>query len=146
MKKIIIVLCIIFICNFNQILANNSKDIKKQDEQLNNKIIAYYFHGNFRCISCKKIEEWSHEAINKNFKNQIQQKQIIWKTVNTDLPENNHFVTDYNLYTKSLVLVKIYNGKKTKWKNLEKVWHYLGNQNKFYEYVINETTNFIKEN
>ena len=109
------------------------------------KVIAYYFHGNYRCASCTKMEKYSRDAITMYFDKEIKQGVISFKTVNTDLSENKHFLQDYQLYTKSLVLISVKNNKVVKWKNLDKVWQHLNNQNDFYNYVQTETSKFLEK-
>ena len=31
------------------------------------KVVVYYFHGNFRCVSCRKLEAVSREAVMTGF-------------------------------------------------------------------------------
>jgi len=109
------------------------------------KVIAYYFHGNYRCASCTKLEKYSRDAIAMYFDKEIKQGFLSFKTVNTDLSENKHFLQDYQLYTKSLVLIAVKNNKTVKWKNLDKTWRHLNNKNDFYKYVQTETKKFLKE-
>jgi hypothetical protein len=109
------------------------------------KIIAYYFHGNYRCASCTKLEKYSRDAINMYFGREIKQGLLSFKAVNTDLSENKHFLQDYQLYTKSLVLIATKNNKTVKWKNLEKTWQHLNNKTDFYNYVQTETKKFLEE-
>jgi len=52
-------------------------------------------------------------------------------------------VQDYQLYTKSVVLSLVKDGKEVKFKNLDKVWQLLRNKDKFYKYIKEETTNFL---
>ncbi len=109
------------------------------------KVIAYYFHGNYRCASCTKLEKYSRDAIAMYFDKEIKQGLLSFKTVNTDLSENKHFLQDYQLYTKSLVLIAVKNNKTLKWKNLDKTWQHLNNKNDFYKYVQTETRKFLEE-
>jgi hypothetical protein len=109
------------------------------------KIIAYYFHGNFRCPTCTKMEKYSREAIDANFKNLIQSGNLEFKEINVDEKSNEHFVNEYKLYTKTLILSLVKDGKEIRSKNLEKIWEYAQNKNRFTEYINSEITNFIKE-
>ena len=108
--------------------------------------IAYYFHGNFRCSNCHKIEQYSREAIDKYFAKELKSGKLEYKVVNTDEKGNEHLIEDYKLYTKSLVISKIKDGKEAEYKNLEKVWDYLDNKKAFYNYVKEEVTKFLKDN
>jgi uncharacterized protein YacL (UPF0231 family) len=108
------------------------------------KVIAYYFHGNYRCASCTKLEKYSRDAISMYFNKEIKQGFLSFETVNTDLSENKHFLQDYQLYTKSLVLIAVKNNKTVKWKNLDKTWQHLNNKDDFYKYVQTETKKFLE--
>ena len=106
--------------------------------------VAYYFHGNFRCSNCKKIEQYSREAIEKYFTEELKTKKLTFTIINTDLPENKHFAEDYQLYTRSLIIAEFKDGKQVKWKNLTKVWNHLNDRDKFYEYVQSETQKHLE--
>lgn len=108
-------------------------------------VIAYYFHGNFRCYTCHTIEQYSKEAIEANFKNELSSGKLQFKVVNTDDSGNEHYVSDYQLYTKSLVLSLLKDGKEIKSKNLTKIWDHVRDKQKFYDYVSEEVKDFLKE-
>src|SRR3989304_10364236 len=67
-------------------------------------LLAYYFHGNRRCASCIKIEKYTKESLDSLFQKELSDGRILWQVVNTDLDSNKHFLKDYALYTKSVVL------------------------------------------
>ncbi|MFH1776110.1 MAG: nitrophenyl compound nitroreductase subunit ArsF family protein [Candidatus Omnitrophota bacterium] len=108
-----------------------------------NKVIAYYFHGSFRCPTCHKLEQYSKEAIEENFKDEIANGALEFKTINVEKEGNEHFVNDYQLYTKSLVISKIEEGKEAQHKNLEKIWEYVRNKEKFFDYVTSEIKGYL---
>ncbi|MDD5195266.1 MAG: nitrophenyl compound nitroreductase subunit ArsF family protein [Candidatus Omnitrophica bacterium] len=108
------------------------------------KIIAYYFHGSFRCATCINMEKYSREAIDVNFKNDFASGKLEFKAVNLDEQGNEHFVEDYNLYTKSLILSLVKDGREIKSKNLDKIWEYAHNKQKFIDYVTGELNEFMK--
>jgi len=104
--------------------------------------IVYYFMTTQRCPSCMKIESYTKDAVERTFSQNLKSGAMLWKMVNVDKPENNHFIKDYQLFTKSVVLVKIRGGKQVKWKNLDKVWELLNNKTAFQSYVVKEITAF----
>lgn len=65
--------------------------------------------------------------------------------VNTDEPENKHFIEDFQLVTKSVVLAEYHDGKIVRSKNLDKVWQLVRNKDDFIEYVQNEAGAFLGE-
>lgn len=109
------------------------------------KIIAYYFHGTFRCFTCTNMEEYSREAIETNFKDAVQSGKIEFKAINIEKKGNEHFVKDYQLYTKSLIFSMVKDGKEVKSKNLDKIWEYSRNKGKFIDYVTSEINTFMKD-
>jgi hypothetical protein len=110
-----------------------------------NGIVAYYFHGNKRCSTCRKLEAYSEEAITGGFASQLSSGELEWLVVNTDEKANAHFVTDFELVTKSVVLVEYHDGEVVRWENLKLVWQLVGDQNGFLRYVRDETRDFIAE-
>lgn len=107
------------------------------------KVVAYYFHTNTRCSTCKKIEEYSHEAIEKGFPNELRTGTLELRVVNYELPEDRHFMQDYQLVTKSLVLVEVADGKQLRWANLKRVWQLTGRKDDFVNYVRNEVRGYL---
>ncbi len=107
------------------------------------KVIAYYFHTNTRCSTCIKIEQYSHEAIEQGFPNELKNGALEMRIVNYEQPENRHFIQDYKLVSKSLVLVNTVNGKQTKWTNLKLVWQLTGHKDAFLNYVRKEVRGYL---
>jgi hypothetical protein len=108
-------------------------------------VTAYYFHGTFRCPTCHKLEEYAKEAIDNNFKNDLASGKLSFKIVNVENKENEHFAKDYQLYTKSVVLSLIKDGKEVRSKNLDKIWEYVRNKDQYENYVRDEVAAFLKE-
>jgi hypothetical protein len=109
-------------------------------------VIAYYFHGDFRCSNCHRIEQYSKEAVDKYFAKELASGKLGYKVINIDRKANTHFAEDYKLYTKSLVISKIKDGKEIGYKNLEKVWNYLIDREAFHDYVKKEISEYLTEN
>jgi len=141
--KIISVLPLLIFLLFSSISAEQPAPPVKYNHA--DSVIVYYFHGNYRCASCTKIEKYSRDAISNFFSKEIKAGFLSFQAVNTDLSENKHFLKDYQLYTKSLVLISVKEGKILKWKNLDKIWQRLNNKAAFYNYVQTETKKFLEE-
>ncbi len=132
-KRFLIILIIgVFIINASSSFCDNGK------------VIVYYFHGSFRCPTCRNLEQYAKQAIQNNFKKELAEGKLIFKTVNVEEKENEHFVNDYQLYTKSLVLSLVKDNKEVKYKNLDKIWGYVRDKTKYMDYVKNEVNNFLK--
>ena len=138
MKKLVIA----FLAVVSVICASS---LAAAGEKPADKVIAYYFHGSFRCVTCNTMEKYSREAIETNFKDALASGKIEFKEINVEDRGNEHFVNDYQLYTKSLVLSLVKDGKETRSKNLDKIWEYARNKQKFIDYVASEINGFLKD-
>jgi len=135
-KMIVLFFLLGCLCCITVLEAAEKKPVTSKNDS--GYVVAYYFHGNYRCSNCRTIEQYSREAIEENFLYQLEKKKLIFKVINIDLPENQHFIQDYQLYTRSLIVAESKDGKQIAWKNLQKVWEYLGDRDKFHEYVRSE--------
>ena len=102
-------------------------------------VVAYYFHGNTRCPTCRAIEAYAHEAVQGAFPAELQSGRLAWRVVNYESPGNEHFATDYEVIAPTVVLVRKSGGAATQWKNLDRVWELVGDKEGFCEYVEIET-------
>jgi len=157
-KKIITILLLVFVVgsvgamiykelqpsqtDSSAITADSSPENVPADQ---NQIIAYYFHGNQRCPTCINIEAYTKESLQNYFKNQLDSGRVVWKPVNVDESANRHYITDFELEMKLVVLADIKDGKQTQWKKLDQVWSLSGDKPAFLEYVKLETEEYLKE-
>jgi hypothetical protein len=104
--------------------------------------VVYYFHGTRRCPTCRKLEEYTREAIMAAFAGDIEAGTLGWRPVDTDVPGNEHFVKDYVLSTKSVVLSAVTDGEETRWRNLPRIWELVGDKNAYIAYIQSEVRTF----
>jgi hypothetical protein len=108
------------------------------------RVVAYYFHGRVRCVSCVKIESLSGKAIRDRFPEELRTGALAFLEVNVDVPGNRHFIDDYGLTSQSLVIVEYRDGCRVRWKNLEKVWTLLDSEKDFISYVQEGVSSYLK--
>jgi hypothetical protein len=108
-------------------------------------VVAFYFHGNLRCVSCRTIEAYTKEVLESCFKEEIAANKICLQVVNTEKEGSEHFIKDYGLYTKAVVLSLVKNGKEVKFDNLQQIWELMRNKEKFQQYIKNEVSKYLKE-
>ena len=140
-KKIIAVIFVLvafFVPAINGIAQESAQDGNAQ-------VIAYYFHGSFRCPTCHNLEQYAKETIENNFKKELAEGTLVFKAVNVEEKGNEHFVNDYQLYTKSLVLSLAKDRKEIKHKNLTKIWEHVRNKEKYINYIKSEVDTFLGE-
>ena len=108
------------------------------------KVIAYYFHGNIRCSSCRRIEAYAREALKSNFPKELKEGRLEFRVVNVAKDGNEHFRKDYKLSFQTVILSRRVHGKEMAWKNLKGVWKYIGNKQAFFRYIRDATEAMLK--
>ena len=103
-------------------------------------IRVYYFHGTTRCATCKTIEAYAHETVASAFAPELKAGSLEWTVVNVDEPANQHFTRDFQLYTRSVVVVDAKDPKR--FKVLDRVWQLVGDKTAFQKYVEQEIRAF----
>ena len=109
------------------------------------KIVVYYFHGNSRCASCMAIEQYTREAVEEAFAKELKSNALELRVINVETPENAHFIQDYQLYTRSVIVSEVTGGKEARWKNLQRVWELLRDEQAFKDYVQMEVFDYLEE-
>jgi hypothetical protein len=102
-----------------------------------------YFFTTARCTSCIMLESMTDAALVTAFAGPLADGRMEWHLVNVDRPENRHFVTHYGLYTKSVVVSEMDNGREVRWKNLPDVWRLLNDPDGFQRYIVSEVEAFL---
>jgi hypothetical protein len=109
------------------------------------KTVVYYFHATKRCKTCRTIESYAEDAIRSGFPDEVASGKIEWRTVNLDYPENEHFIDDYELATRTVVLVDRENGVDVRWQRLDRVWELVHDKQDFVDYIWAETNDFLAD-
>ena len=115
------------------------------DAQRDTQLVVYYFHGDMRCMTCHKLETYAKEALDTHFADKLASKDIVWKVVNVNKPENRHFIQDYKLVTRSVVISETVTGREIKWKNLEQIWQLVRNKESYLNYIRESISTFLRE-
>ncbi len=127
--------------------GNQSSSTNKQEAnaQRDTQLVVYYFHGDMRCPTCHRLESYAKEALETYFAEELSSNDIVWQAVNVDKPENRHFIQDYKLVTRSVVISETVNGREIKWKNLEQIWQLVRNRESYLNYIRDSVSTFLEE-
>ena len=136
-----ILFLLLFMLAFSSTLFSDSPQAQATVSQ--EKTIVYYFHGNMRCRTCNKIEKYTKEAINAGFAKELSESLLEIRIVNTDKSENEHFIKDFKLTNRSVVLVQNRGEKLERWKNLDRIWLLVRKKEAFQSYINEETRAFM---
>ncbi|MCL6547048.1 MAG: nitrophenyl compound nitroreductase subunit ArsF family protein [Bryobacteraceae bacterium] len=102
------------------------------------RVRVYYFYTTVRCPTCRAIETYTADTLRQSFADVLSDGTLEWHPVNVQLPQNRHFIQDYQLFTKSVVISRVKEGRQVEWKNLERVWELAGNREAFQNYIRGE--------
>ena len=106
-------------------------------------VVLYYFYGNVRCATCRKIEAYTTECVKARFGDATAAGDLQFRAVNTDQDGNEQYVLDYELTTRSVVVVDLEDGKPVRWKKLEEIWDLVADKTKFLDYIEAETRAYL---
>ncbi|MBE3064630.1 MAG: hypothetical protein IMZ54_06220 [Acidobacteria bacterium] len=99
------------------------------------KTVVYYFYTNARCASCRQIEAWTQTVLEKRFAPELADGRLEWKPVNVEEAANAHFIKDFQLRAKTVVVCRVIKGKTGQWVDLIDVWKYLADPTRFSSFV-----------
>lgn len=88
-------------------------------------VVMTYFLIGTRCVSCKKIEALARETAEQDFAAELAANKLVFRVIDTGEPANRHYLKDYQLSSKTVVISRRFEGKETTWKDMEKVWDLL---------------------
>lgn len=106
-------------------------------------LVVYYFYNDIRCDVCLRLEAYAVEALKTYFMDELESGAIQWRMLSMDDPENEHFLIDYELYSKSIVLVRFENGEEVHAENLEEIWDLVYDQPDYIEYIRMKVSDFL---
>jgi len=106
------------------------------------KVIAFYVHGTFRCVTCNKIEARAKDIVQTKFANELKSGRLEWKTAN--FQENDALAKRYNISTSTLVLIQRKDGKDVRFEKLEDVWKLVDDRPAFISYVQGKIKSYLE--
>ncbi|MBN8710172.1 MAG: hypothetical protein BGO12_20860 [Verrucomicrobia bacterium 61-8] len=121
----------------------NPREMSAQASMPDDGIVVTYFTTDVRCPTCHKIEELARKAIELHFSGQLATGRMVFRTVNTDQPENRHFVDDYSLVSKTVIVSDRKGGKEAQWINLQDVWLKVHDEPAFDAYVSDAIRKYL---
>ncbi len=122
-----------------------STKTESQTKAMADKLIVYCFHTEYRCWSCNQFEKLTKEVIEESYSDQVEKKQIEFKSINIETDENKHYVEDYKLVTKSVVLSLQKGNNQVDWKNMDKIWTLVRDSEKFKSYIKSGISDYMEK-
>lgn len=97
------------------------------------KVIVYYMHQTFRCVTCNQIEAMTAELVRTSFAKELADGRVEWRREN--FQENEELARRYNVASSSVVVVQMRGGQEAAHQTLDKVWTLVGKPDEFAVYV-----------
>jgi len=98
-------------------------------------VVMTYFTTNVRCVSCRKIEALTRETAEIRHAAAIADGRLVFQVINTDDPGMAHYISEYELVSKTVVLSRRESGGEVEWKNMGDVWNHLNDPEMFHAYL-----------
>ena len=113
-------------------------------------LMVYYFRANVRCPACRTLEACSREVVAEQFSGDrcavpAADGLIQWRAIDYQTPGNEHFLTDFQLLTGGVVLVKFHGGHPERWKALPETWNMTGDRKALARYLEKAIRAFREE-
>lgn len=122
---------------------SNTIHIKHQGSP--EKLVIYYFHTNYRCKTCNKFESLTKDVLEQDFKGFGDKGKIEFKLINIENEPNKHYIDEYKIVTKTLIMSLEEKKLELQWKNLNKIWELIRDDDKFKNYIRQEIKMFLNQ-
>lgn len=106
-------------------------------------LVVYYMDMGKDCTTCLNLESYTREALDTYYAAELASGQIQWRTADLDDPANAHFVDEFRLYTKSVVLVRFEGGAQTRFDSLSRIWELVYDKEAYIAYIRDEVKGFL---
>lgn len=97
------------------------------------KVLVYYMHQTFRCVTCNQIEAMAHNVVKTDFASEVANGTIEWRAEN--FQKNEELAKRYNVVSSSVVVARVKDGKEIAHETLDGVWTLVDKPTDFREYV-----------
>jgi hypothetical protein len=97
------------------------------------KVVVYYLHTTFRCVTCNEIERLAKALVETEFGEELRAGRIEWREAN--FQQDEVLAKRYEVVSSCVVVANIQSGKETGFQRLDDVWTRYQNPADFNEYV-----------
>lgn len=100
-----------------------------------NQVVMTYFRNGVRCVSCRKIEAHTAETAHKDFAGEMASGKLVFRVIDVDEPANHHYIKDYQLTGKSVIISLRADGEEKSRSDMDKIWDLLDEPEAFRAYL-----------
>ncbi len=140
LKKIctVVLLAFVAISLISLALGRSQKPAAPANLHAAPQLVAFYFHGNKRCVSCNEIERLTRAA----WATEIEAGTLAFRPTNVDQAGDAHFVTDFQLTMRTVVLAEEAGGRILRFQRLDSCWELFKDPVAFTSYLRTNLQSF----
>ncbi len=97
------------------------------------RVVVYYLHASFRCITCNTIELLARTLVEEQFAHALADGRLEWHEAN--FQHNPAMAQRYGVASACVVITTVENGQETGFKRMDDVWTLYRNPDSFNEYI-----------
>jgi hypothetical protein len=97
------------------------------------RVVVYYMHRTVRCVSCLWMEAATRQSLQESFASELASGRLELKV--EDYQKREDLAKQYGVYTVSVLVVSVADGKEASHQGLERVWELKGKNDEFRAYV-----------
>jgi hypothetical protein len=108
-------------------------------------VLVTYFSSDVRCATCLRIERLSRATVERNFAQELRNGRVNFRVINLDGDGNDHYVKDYSLISKTIIVSELAQGQEIRWENLQQVWTRQKDEPAFEVYLVDAVKRHLGE-
>jgi len=106
------------------------------------KVVVYYMHATFRCVTCNLVESMGKELVTGEFAYAVKAGDLEWRPVNYQ--KNERLARRYNVGGNMIVVAKFKDGKEIAHKRLDRVMELANKRDEYMTYVRGGITEMLE--
>jgi hypothetical protein len=97
------------------------------------KVVVYYMHATFRCVTCNLVESMGEELVRNEFADAVKAGRLEWKPV--DYQQDDQLASRYDVGGNMIVVAKFRDGKEVDSRRLDRVMELANSRDEFMSYL-----------
>lgn len=113
------------------------------EQAVGDKVLVYYMHQTFRCVTCNQIEAMAAEVVKTEFAKEVADGRVEWRLENFQRSEE--LAKRYNVASSCVVVVQLRDGEEAAHETLDGVWTLVDKPEEFRQYVASAIRGHLGE-
>jgi hypothetical protein len=123
--------------------SRDGQPVSAPSVKVADRVEVFYFHGERRCPTCLGIQSTIEETLRERLAAEMASGKLVYREVNFELPENKHFVEEFQLSFSTMVIARVQAEKTVEWENCQKVWDYAHQKDVLAGYVAERINSYL---